>query len=145
MNFYKVCYKFFTSPGHHGRFKICPGFRRTGKCGFVTSKGNTMKEAIDRIKQDYFDTQLNNWSVWTPAQEQILSYSLAPHSRRLHPSSATCSDARKDSLATPGIKPKKACEFLFDSIIISSDLDEGCFILLVNLSFLESSSRTRTQ
>ena len=37
-----------------------------------------MKEAMDRIKQDYFDTQLNNWSVWTPAQELILSRSLAP-------------------------------------------------------------------
>ena len=102
MNFYKACYKFFTYPGHHGRCKICPGFGRMKKGGFVTSKGNTMKEAIDRIKQDYFDTQLNNWSVWTPAQEQILSDPLAPHSRILYPSGATCRHTRKDSLATPG-------------------------------------------
>ena len=44
-----------------------------GESRICNVQGNTIKEAIDRIKQDYFDTQLNNWSVWTPAQEKILS------------------------------------------------------------------------
>ena len=65
MNFYKVRYKSFSiAPG---RSIIGPSM--DGESRICNVQGNTIKEAIDRIKQDYFDTQLNNWSVWTPAQE----------------------------------------------------------------------------
>jgi len=55
---------------------VCPTFL----IFFLTSnellQGNSISKAIDRIKQDYIDTQLNNWSVWTPAQ--LANFYLVP-------------------------------------------------------------------
>ena len=89
MNFYKVRYKSFSiayGPKLRGRFKTEFLNKRStdGEWRICNVQGNSIKEAIDRIKQDYFDTQLNNWSVWTPAQEQILLCSLPPPSFIVH-------------------------------------------------------------
>merc|ERR1711962_207023 len=55
---------------------VCPTFLIFFLSSNELLQGNTIKEAIDRIKQDYFDTQLNNWSVWTPAQ--LANFYLVP-------------------------------------------------------------------
>ena len=137
MNFYKVRYKFFLIvPRNVPEVSWFKKMLTDVESRICNVQGNTIKEAIDRIKQDYFDTQLNNWSVWTPAQEKILSSSLPPPSVNVVTLGGTWWRNHVD-------KTEKACKFLFDSIIISSDLDEGGFILLVNLSVLESPSRTR--
>ena len=70
MNFYKVRYKsFLIAPRNAPEVSWFKKMLTDGESRICNVQGNTIKEAIDRIKQDYFDTQLNNWSVWTPAQE----------------------------------------------------------------------------
>ena len=70
MNFCKVRYKsFLIVPRNVPEVSWFEKMLTDGESRIWNVQGNTIKEAIDRIKQDYFDTQLNNWSVWTPAQE----------------------------------------------------------------------------